>query len=66
MRKLLMGMRACGLKNDALMETFMKLLVNDISQRETMPFSYFMTDTIFRQKGKIMSVRVNLKKCLNT
>ena len=48
------------------METFMKLLVNDISQRETMPFSYFMTDTIFRQKGKIMSVRVNLKKCLNT
>mgnify|MGYP000226015112 CR=1 FL=1 len=30
----------------------MKLLVNDISQRETMPFSYFMTDTIFRTKGK--------------
>ena len=63
MWKLLMGMRACGLKNDALME---KLLVNDISQRETMPFTYFMTDMIFRQKGKIMSVRVNLKKCLNT
>ena len=57
MWKLLMGMRACGLKNDALM---------DISQRETMPFTYFMTDMIFRQRGKIMSVRVNLKKCLNT
>ena len=31
-----------------------------------MPFTYFMTDMIFRQRGKIMSVRVNLKKCLNT
>ena len=43
------------------------VIVKDYGEFEiSMPFSYFMTDTIFRQKGKIMSVRVNLKKCLNT
>lgn len=41
----------------------MNLLVNDISQRETMPY-VFHDRYVFRQRGKIMSVRVNLKKCL--
>ena len=53
-------------ENDALMETFYEIVGERYQSEGDYAISYFMTDTIFRQKGKIMSVRVNLKKCLNT
>ena len=65
MWKLLMGMRVCGLKNDALMETFMRLSGNNIRQWEIMRSMYFMTGMIFRQRAKIMSARGNPRRCSN-
>ena len=55
MWKLLMGMRVCGLKNDALMETFY----------EIMRSMCFMTGMTFRQRAKIMSARGNPRRCSN-
>lgn len=65
MWKLLMGMRVCGLKNDALMETFMRLSGNNIRQWEIMRSMYFMTGMTFRQRAKIMSARGNPRRCSN-
>ena len=67
MWKLLMGMRVCGLKNDALMETFYEI-VGERYQADgrLCGLSYFMTGMIFRQREKIMSVRVNPRRCSNT
>ena len=65
MWKLLMGMRVCGLKNDALMETFYEIVGNNIRQWEIMRSMYFMTGMTFRQKAKIMSARGNPRRCSN-
>ena len=66
MWKLLMGMRACGLKNDALMETFMRLSENIIRQMRIMRSMFFMTDMTFRRRDWIIYVRENPKECMNT
>lgn len=65
MWKLLMGMRVCGLKNDALMETFYEIVGNNIRQWEIMRSMYFMTGMTFRQRAKIMSARGNPRRCSN-
>ena len=65
MWKLLMGMRVCGLKNDALMETFYEISGNNIRQWEIMRSMYFMTGMTFRQRAKIMSARGNPRRCSN-
>lgn len=67
MWKLLMGMRACGLKNDALMETFYEI-VGERYQSEG-DYAIFVFHDRYRYSGKrerSCAVRVNLKKCLNT
>ena len=66
MRKLLMGMRACGLKNDALMETFYEIVGERYQSEGDYAIFVFHDRYDIPAKGKIMSVRVNLKKCLNT
>ena len=46
--KLLMGMRACGLKNDALMETFYEIVGANYKSKVIMLFTCFTTVMIFR------------------
>ena len=65
MWKLLMGMRVCGLKNDALMETFYEIVGEQYQAMEIMRSMYFMTGMTFRQRAKIMSARGNPRRCSN-
>ena len=66
MWKLLMGMRACGLKNDALMETFYEIVGEHYQADEIMRSMFFMTDMTFRRRDWIIYVRENPKECMNT
>ena len=66
MWKLLMGMRACGLKNDALMETFYEIIGEHYQQMKIMQSMFFMTDMTFRRRGWIIYVRENQNECMNT
>ena len=63
MWKLLMGMRVCGLKNDALMETFYEIVGEQYQAMGDMRSMYFMTGMTFRQRAKIMSARGNPRRC---
>ena len=66
MWKLLMGMRACGLKNDALMETFYEIVGEHYQADEDYAIYVFMTDMTFRRRDWIIYVRENPKECMNT
>lgn len=61
-----MGMRACGLKNDALMETFYEIIGEHYRQMKIMQSMFFMTDMTFRRRGWIIYVRENQNECMNT
>lgn len=65
MWKLLMGMRVCGLKNDALWRPFMRLSGNNIRQWEIMRSMYFMTGMTFQAKGKDHVRQGNPRRCSN-
>ena len=66
MWKLLMGMRACGLKNDALMETFYEIVGERYQSEGDYAIYVFHDRYDIPAKGKDHVRRVNLKKCLNT
>lgn len=66
MWQLLMAMNECGLKNDALMDTFYDLVMeNTIKMRHTRFWS-FMTATISRQRGVTGNGSGSRRKCLST
>ena len=67
MRKLLMGMRACGLKNDALMETFYEIVGERYQSEGDYAIFVFHDRYDIPAKGeRSCPSGVNLKKCLNT
>lgn len=65
MWQLLMAMNECGLKNDALMDTFYDLIMENTIRMNRMRYLSFMTDTTFRQRGLTGNGSGSQRKCLN-
>ena len=61
--QMLMALRECGLKNDALLETFYDILIEGLQIHGLMPFTCFMTGMIFRQRLPIKSAWGNPRRC---
>lgn len=65
MWQLLMAMNECGLKNDALMDTFYDLVMEKYHKNAAYAILVFMTGTISRQRGLTGNGSGSLRKCLN-
>lgn len=61
--QMLMALRECGLKNDALLETFYDILIEGLQFTGLMPFTCFMTGMIFLQRLPIKSAWGNPRRC---
>ena len=63
--RLLMALKECGLKNDALMDTFYDLVMETCHPGKEYAVLMFHDRYDIPKKGQIKSVLENRKKCLN-